>query len=43
MPIDTFFVYTGIYTNLDDAIADYDAVTDLHTEARPDRRDTTRR
>lgn len=33
MPIDTFFVFTGVYASTDDAIADYDAVKDLHMEA----------
>jgi uncharacterized membrane protein len=33
MPIDTFFVFTGVYNNTADAIDDYDAVKDLHTEA----------
>lgn len=32
MAIDTFFVFTGVYGSLDDAIADYDAVKDLHVE-----------
>jgi uncharacterized membrane protein len=33
MAIDTFFAYSGVYANLDDALADYDAVKILHTEA----------
>ncbi len=33
MPIDTLFVYTGVYTDQADALADYDAVKDLHTKA----------
>jgi uncharacterized membrane protein len=33
MPFDTFWVYAGIYTSADDAVADYDLVKDLHTEA----------
>jgi uncharacterized membrane protein len=33
MAIDTFFAYVGVYSNLDDAEADYDAVKLLHTEA----------
>jgi uncharacterized membrane protein len=31
--IDTFFAYSGVYANVEDAIADYDAVHKLHTEA----------
>ncbi len=30
MAIDTFMVYAGVYTNVDDAKADYQAVHDLH-------------
>jgi uncharacterized membrane protein len=30
---DTLFVYAGVYGNVADAVADYDAVKDLHTEA----------
>jgi uncharacterized membrane protein len=30
MPIDTFLVYAGVYADIDDALADYDAVHDLH-------------
>jgi len=33
MPIDTFFAYSGVYGNVDDALADYEAVHLLHTEA----------
>ena len=33
MAADTFLVYAGIYGDVDDAVADYDAVKDLHTEA----------
>jgi uncharacterized membrane protein len=33
MAIDTFFAYIGVYDSKDDAIADYDAVHDLHTKA----------
>jgi uncharacterized membrane protein len=32
MAIDTFLVYAGVYDQLDDAIADYEAVKDLHTD-----------
>jgi uncharacterized membrane protein len=32
MAFDTFFVYLGVYSSVDDAIADYEAVKDLHTE-----------
>ncbi len=32
MAIDTFFAYSGVYADVDDALADYDAVKDLHTE-----------
>jgi uncharacterized membrane protein len=31
--MDTFFVFAGTYANLDDALADYDAVHALHMEA----------
>ena len=31
MAIDTFMVYVGIYSSVDDAEADYQAVHDLHT------------
>jgi uncharacterized membrane protein len=33
MPIDTLIAYAGIYGDVDDAIADYDAIKDLHSEA----------
>jgi uncharacterized membrane protein len=33
MSIDTFLVYAGVYGNVDDALADYDAVHDLHMKA----------
>jgi uncharacterized membrane protein len=33
MAIDTFFAYIGVYDSKDDAIADYDAVHDLHVKA----------
>jgi uncharacterized membrane protein len=33
MPIDTFFAFLGVYADVDDAKADYDAVKLLHTEA----------
>src|SRR3954468_22128546 len=32
MPADTFIAYAGVYGSLDDALADYEAVKDLHTE-----------
>ena len=32
MAIDTFFAYLGVYADLDDAKADYDAVKALHVE-----------
>jgi uncharacterized membrane protein len=32
MAIDTFMVYVGVYENVDDALADYDAVHALHTD-----------
>ncbi|MBF6558283.1 MAG: hypothetical protein IVW52_19455 [Acidimicrobiales bacterium] len=32
MPADTFFAYSGVYANVKDALADYDAVHVLHTE-----------
>lgn len=31
MAIDTFMVYVGVYSSVDDAEADYEAVHDLHT------------
>ena len=33
MAVDTFVVYTGVYANVEDAEADYEALKDLHTEA----------
>lgn len=33
MPIDTFFAFIGVYADVDDAKADYEAIKDLHTEA----------
>ncbi|HVC67253.1 MAG TPA: hypothetical protein VND44_06630 [Acidimicrobiales bacterium] len=33
MPVDTLFVYSGVYGDVEDALADYDAVHALHTEA----------
>ena len=33
MAIDTFFAYSGVYPNVEDALADYDAVHDLHMKA----------
>ena len=33
MAIDTFFAYSGVYADVDDALADYEAVHLLHTEA----------
>ena len=33
MAIDTFFAYSGVYANVEGALADYDAVHDLHTKA----------
>jgi uncharacterized membrane protein len=33
MAIDTFFVFIGTYDATDDAIADYEVIKDLHTEA----------
>lgn len=33
MPIDTFFVYVGVYSDVDGALEDYDNVKDLHTKA----------
>ncbi len=33
MAVDTFFAYSGVYTNLEDALADYEAVHALHTDA----------
>jgi len=33
MSVDTFIVYVGVYPGVADAIADYELVKDLHTEA----------
>ena len=33
MAIDTFMAFAGVYDDVDDAIADYEAIKDLHTEA----------
>src|SRR5271167_2492299 len=33
MPFDTLFVYSGVYGNVEDALADYQAIHDLHTKA----------
>lgn len=33
MPVDTFFAFSGVYSNVGDALADYDDVKALHTEA----------
>jgi uncharacterized membrane protein len=33
MPIDTLIAYIGIYADVEDAMTDYDAIKDLHTEA----------
>jgi uncharacterized membrane protein len=33
MAVDTFFAFVGVYANVDDAVADYETVKDLHTEA----------
>ena len=33
MAIDTFFVFTGVYADVEDALGDYDAIKDLHVEA----------
>lgn len=32
MAMDTFMAYVGVYSSVEDAKADYDAVHDLHTE-----------
>ncbi len=32
MAVDTFFAYAGIYSDVDGALADYEAVHQLHTE-----------
>lgn len=33
MALDTFFTFVGIYSDPDDARADYEAIKDLHTDA----------
>ena len=33
MPVDTLFVFSGVYESVADAIADYDVVKGLHTDA----------
>jgi len=33
MAVDTYFAYSGVYSNVENALADYDAVHALHTEA----------
>src|SRR5436190_12148701 len=33
MAVDMFLAYAGVYDRTDDALTDYDAVKDLHTEA----------
>jgi len=33
MAADTFMVFAGVYGSVDDAVADYEAIKDLHTEA----------
>jgi uncharacterized membrane protein len=33
VPIDTLLAYTGIYASVDDALADYDAIHELHMSA----------
>ncbi len=33
MAFDTLLVYCGVYGNVEDAVGDYEAVRDLHTEA----------
>jgi uncharacterized membrane protein len=32
MPIDTFFAFSGVYSNVEGALADYDDIKVLHTE-----------
>ena len=34
MPVDTFMAYSGTYPSVEDALADYDAVHELHTDVR---------
>jgi uncharacterized membrane protein len=33
MAVDTYMVFAGVYASVDDAVADYEAIKDLHTEA----------
>src|ERR1700748_1377396 len=33
MPIETLLVYSGVYGEVQDALADYELIKDLHTEA----------
>src|SRR5271165_1886517 len=33
MAVDTYFAYSGVYSNVENALADYNAVHALHTEA----------
>ena len=33
MPVDTLLAYTGIYGSVDDALADYDTIHELHMSA----------
>ena len=33
MAVDTFFAFSGVYGNVEDAVADYEAVHALHTKA----------
>ena len=32
MPVDTFFAFVGVYSDVDDATSDYEVIKDLHTE-----------
>src|ERR1700712_5398078 len=32
MPVDPFFAFLGVYSDVDDATSDYEVVKDLHTE-----------
>jgi hypothetical protein len=34
MPVDTFFAYCGVCTNVEDALADCHAVHAVHSETR---------
>ena len=38
MPVDTFIAYSAVYPNVEDALADYDAVHALHSDVGFDRR-----